>query len=136
MPSEGKGREFESRQARHKRPHIGLSPSGKATVFDTVIRWFESSQPSQNRQVAIFSDFFFILQVLILVRVQCFSKRLFFSPTRTQNPKKPYFTMLLSWEVKKSSQREADVFRLKFDVKRCSYNTLISTAISGALPAI
>ncbi len=29
--------------------------------------------------------------------------------------------MLLSWDVKKSSLREATVFRLKFDVKRCSY---------------
>ena len=25
----------------------GMSPSGKATVFDTVIRWFESSHPNQ-----------------------------------------------------------------------------------------
>ena len=63
----------------------------------------------------------FILQLLNLVHVRYFSKRLFFSLTRTLNPKKPYFTILLSWDVKKSSQREADVFRLKFDVKRCSY---------------
>lgn len=101
MPSEGKGREFESRQVRQffwlneggqmrdkmclidnfinaagvqasqqrqyvgkakldelayksrepprkNKRQIGLSPSGKATVFDTVIRWFESSQPSQT----------------------------------------------------------------------------------------
>ena len=27
---------------------IGVSPSGKATVFDTVIRWFESSHPSHK----------------------------------------------------------------------------------------
>ena len=105
LPSEGKGREFESRQARHKRPHIGLSPSGKATVFDTVIRWFESSQPSQNRQVARNSDFFFILQSLILVRVQCFSKSSFFSPTRTHISKNPLFSLLLSWDVKILSQR-------------------------------
>lgn len=52
LPSEGKGREFESRQARHisaLQVSDGLSPSGKATVFDTVIRWFESSQPSQYK---------------------------------------------------------------------------------------
>ena len=107
LPSEGKGREFESRQARQKsKNHIGLSPSGKATVFDTVIRWFESSQPSQNKQVARNSDFFFILQALNLVRVQCFSKSSFFSPTRTQNPKKPYFTIVLSWDVKFLSEKE------------------------------
>ena len=87
--------------------------------------------PSQNRQVARNSDFFVILQALITFRVQRFSKRSFFSPTRTQNSKNPLFSMLLSWELKKSSQRKADVFRLKFDVKRCSYNTLIATAISG-----
>ena len=29
--------------------------------------------------------------------------------------------MLLSWDVKNSSQRLLNVFRLKFDVKRCSY---------------
>ena len=33
-------------------------------------------------------------------------------------------------------REKEDVFRLKFDVKRCSYNTLIATAILGALPAI
>lgn len=32
--------------------HIGLSPSGKAPVFDTGIRWFESSQPSQYKTPA------------------------------------------------------------------------------------
>ena len=26
--------------------HIGVSPSGKATDSDSVIRWFESSYPS------------------------------------------------------------------------------------------
>ena len=30
---------------------IGASPSGKATGFDPVIRWFESSRPSQVVQV-------------------------------------------------------------------------------------
>ncbi len=29
--------------------HIGLSPSGKATDFDSVTRGFESRQPSQPR---------------------------------------------------------------------------------------
>ena len=28
------------------RPFIGVSPSGKATDFDSVMRWFESSYPS------------------------------------------------------------------------------------------
>ena len=28
------------------RPYIGVSPSGKATDFDSVMRWFESSYPS------------------------------------------------------------------------------------------
>ena len=84
---------------------IGLSPSGKAPVFDTGIRWFESSQPSQNRQVARNSDFFFYLQSLTPVRVQSFSKSSFFSPTRTHISKNPYFTMLLSWDVKILSQR-------------------------------
>ena len=27
--------------------YIGLSPSGKALDFDSSMRWFESSQPSQ-----------------------------------------------------------------------------------------
>ena len=27
-------------------PYIGVSPSGKATDFDSVMRWFESSYPS------------------------------------------------------------------------------------------
>ena len=31
---------------------IGVSPSGKATVFDTVIRWFESSHPNQKRAIS------------------------------------------------------------------------------------
>ena len=48
--------------------------------------------------------------------------------------KKPLFSMIPCWNVKKSSQRKADVYRLKFDVKRWPYNTLIAT--SGALPAI
>ena len=78
----------------------------------------------------------FILQALIPVRIRCFSKSSFFSPTRTHVSKKPYFTMLLSWNVNFLSQREAIVFRLKFDVKKCFYNTLIATAILGILPAI
>ena len=73
---------------------------------------------SQNRQVARNSDFFFYLQVLILVRVQRFSKSSFFSLTRTQNSKKPYFTMLLSRDVKILSQREEDVFRLHLYEKK------------------
>ncbi len=130
-PSEGEGREFESRQARqlkkalakngrmlYKGKSNGVSPSGKATGFDPVIRWFESSHPSQNRQVARNSDFFFILQALNMVRVQCFSKSPFFSPTRTHISKNPYFTMLLSWDVKILSQRKADVFRLSLDEKK------------------
>ena len=28
-------------------PSFGVSPSGKATDFDSVIRWFESSYPSK-----------------------------------------------------------------------------------------
>ena len=28
--------------------HIGASPSGKARDFDSLIRWFESSRPSQS----------------------------------------------------------------------------------------
>ena len=97
---------------------IGVSPSGKATGFDPVIRWFESSHPSQNRQVAIFSDFFFYLQALNMVRVLCFSKSSFFSLTRTHISKNPYFTMLLSWDVNFLSQREEDVFRLSLDEKK------------------
>ena len=31
------------------------------------------------------------------------------------------FSILLPWDINFSSQRNADVFRLKFDVKRCSY---------------
>ena len=72
---------------------------------------------SQNRQVAIFSDFFVILQSLILVRVQRFSKSLFFSPTRTHISKKPLFSMFLCWDVKILSQREEDVIKLNFDMK-------------------
>ena len=30
---------------------FGLSPSGKAQDFDSCIRWFESSQPSQGQQM-------------------------------------------------------------------------------------
>ena len=73
-PSEGEGREFESRQARHFekkclpyseksgiRMSIGLSPSGKATGFDPVIRWFESSQPSQNQKPPFIGGFCFVL---------------------------------------------------------------------------
>jgi hypothetical protein len=30
-----------------KQDFLGVSPSGKATVFGIVIRWFESSHPSQ-----------------------------------------------------------------------------------------
>ena len=34
---------------RVQRPfHIGVSPSGKARDFDSLIRWFESSHPCQN----------------------------------------------------------------------------------------
>ena len=29
--------------------HIGASSSGKTTDFDSVIRWFESSRPSQKK---------------------------------------------------------------------------------------
>ena len=108
----------------------------KAKSIDNKLLRVLPDFSSQNRQVARNSDFFVILQSLMLVRVQCFSKCLFFSLTRTHISKKPYFTMLLSWDVKILSQREADVFRLKFDVKRWSYNTLIATAISGVLPAI
>ena len=35
-------RGFES----HRSPHIGMSPSGKATDFDSVMRRFESCHPS------------------------------------------------------------------------------------------
>ena len=46
------GRGFES----HYSPHIdnniqyilGVSPSGKATDFDSVMRWFKSSHPCQS----------------------------------------------------------------------------------------
>ena len=31
-----------------KQDFLGVSPSGKATVFGIVIRWFESSHPSQT----------------------------------------------------------------------------------------
>ena len=30
-----------------RQKNIGVSPSGKATDSDSVIRWFESSYPSQ-----------------------------------------------------------------------------------------
>lgn len=72
---------------------------------------------SSQRKAAENSGFFFYCQSLIQVRVRCFSKSLFFSLTRTQNSKKPYFTILPCRDVKKSSQRKADVFRPKFDVK-------------------
>lgn len=29
---------------------IGISPSGKAAVFDAAIRWFESNYPSQKEK--------------------------------------------------------------------------------------
>ncbi len=29
--------------------HIGVSPSGKATVSESVMRWFESIYPSQSK---------------------------------------------------------------------------------------
>ena len=32
----------------HRSPHVGVSPSGKATDFDSVIRRFKSCYPSQN----------------------------------------------------------------------------------------
>ena len=38
---------------------IGLSPSGKATGFDPVIRWFESSQPSQSKKSVRQGGFFY-----------------------------------------------------------------------------
>ena len=47
-----------------RQKNIGVSPSGKATDSDSVIRWFESSYPSQNR--AIFSDF--LLKIALLFR--------------------------------------------------------------------
>ncbi|MGN1063440.1 MAG: hypothetical protein ACI4QM_03875, partial [Alphaproteobacteria bacterium] len=71
-------------------PEQSASP---ATAQIKTIRWI------------VFICAVFILQELILVRVQCFSKCLFFSPTRTHISKNPYFTMLLSWDVKNSSQR-------------------------------
>ena len=71
----------------------------------------------KNLPPAIFYFAVFILQALIPVRVQCFSKSLFFTSTRTLNSKNPLFSILLSWDVNFSSQRKADVFRLKFDVK-------------------
>ena len=45
--------------------YIGVSPSGKATDSDSVIRWFESSYPSQfmhdfvNKQHKIVHIFYF-----------------------------------------------------------------------------
>ena len=46
------GHRFDSDYPPHL--YIGMSPSGKATDFDSVIRWFESSHPSQEkRQVSI-----------------------------------------------------------------------------------
>ena len=44
------GRGFESHYSPHneiKDLHKGVSPSGKATDFDSVIRWFKSSYPCQ-----------------------------------------------------------------------------------------
>ena len=38
------GRGFESLNPDH---FFGASPSGKAAVFGTAMRWFESSRPSQ-----------------------------------------------------------------------------------------
>ena len=87
-------------------------------IKESENKWTGPSHPSQNRQVAKNSDFFFILQVLILVRVQHLSKGLFFSLTRTQNQKKPLFSTLLSRDVKFLSQREADVFKLHLYEKK------------------
>lgn len=42
----------------------GVSPSGKATVFGIVIRWFESSHPSHYLfKSLIFKDFLHKTQV-------------------------------------------------------------------------
>ena len=38
----------------------GVSPSGKATVFDTVIRWFESSYPNQIKNTVREGGFFMV----------------------------------------------------------------------------
>ena len=38
--------------------HIGMSPSGKAQDFDSCIRWFEPSHPSQKKALAEASAFF------------------------------------------------------------------------------
>ena len=42
--------------------HTGVQPSGKATVFDIVIRWFESNYPYQ------FQEEYSGLEVLIMAK--------------------------------------------------------------------
>ena len=42
--------------------HTGVQPSGKATVFDIVIRWFESNYPCQ------FQEEYSGLEVLIMAK--------------------------------------------------------------------
>ncbi len=76
-----------------------MSPSGKATGFDPVIRWFESSHPSQNKQVAIFGDFFFCLQAIMTVRVQVFKNAQIFTSHGPATSKYPYFTIILLWNT-------------------------------------
>lgn len=62
---------------------IGVSPSGKATVFGIVIRWFESSHPSQVEQLPFWRLFFYVWLDFELVRVNVFENEPFRVVTRT-----------------------------------------------------
>lgn len=71
------------------------SPNNGAIIFQYITFFNKkvrvlSELSSQTVQVISNDNFLFILQVLNLVRVQCFSKRSFFSLTRTQNSKKSF----------------------------------------------
>ena len=47
--------------------YIGLSPSGKALDFDSSMRWFESSQPSQKIKIDckfLLAIYFFYLNII------------------------------------------------------------------------
>ena len=74
---------------------------------------------SELRQVVRNRDFFIVLQVLILVRVQCFSKSLFFSSTRTLNLKNPLFSRIPCRDDKKIIPEITKCVWTKFQSNLC-----------------
>ena len=45
---------------------IGASPSGKATDFDSVMRWFESSRPSHFKIITPLGVFFMVHNKILI----------------------------------------------------------------------